>query len=1004
MASVSQSTFINQKIRNPNFDFPVKEEEIVLFFCPHMASTEAFFNFCEVRYDSLPMGVVVANLQGNILYGNPRIRHLLAYSQEELCQKKVHEISSKEDLGLTEAVFKEGMISQKLEKQIEKRYIGKGGRDFIALSEVQKIEIVGELYFIAFITDISGKYYSRKQQEQYFQKMVESADDVIYSVDVSGNFTYVNEKACEVVGYSREELLQMNYTEVLAEEFLAETVENYRQLFKSRGDANDFIAVVKRKDGNLYWLHQKLKTIWSRDRRLILGYHALSRDVTEQRKLEERLQESKAHYADLFEHSPFALRLEDFSAVKTLIESVPCQSTSEFRKYLEEDTSFVQQCIDVVKVLEINREVLYLYEASTFEELQQGIAQSFTPETLRNFREELVSIYKGKQEFQISTEIKTLKGKIKKLELKWQVVPGCEETLEKVYVSSADVTELNEAKQAAEENEQYYKGLFENTPIPLWIEDFSAVVGEVKVLGERHGEKLKAYLMDRPEILGSMAASVKVLEVNAKVLALHRAESKEQLLGELQKTFIPESLIPFGNELVKIAEGAVRGEFKSISKTLDGDKVYLLVNWSVMPGHEDNWEKVLVSTIDVSDQEQMLRALKENEERLNTIVQNIRQPIIISDPMDARIVDVNREVLDLLGRDREELIGQCLDLVDGQHNLTYIQQSIQRSLKEDLVIGETLWKKANGETLNISLKNTLINLKGKDLVLTSAADVSQLKRLNELNERFKAALDEAPFAIYITDLDQEKLVDVNEQSCKMLGYSRSELLSMNIQDIEQQDIIRDEEQRKNHFNAVKSSAGSVIEAFGTHRRKDGTTFPVRAMVTSKKIGGVNYLIAAVNDISDEEEKNQKIIQQNEILKIIYNLQNKFISGSDVKAQFEGFLRSLVLFSESEFGFIGEILHDDGVPYLKTHAITDISWDGESKKLYDQMFKSGFEFRNLNTLFGETIRTGQLVIANNPQTDARSGGTPKGHPPLKSYVGIPIEGDRGIEKEAMRNPS
>jgi len=44
---------------------------------------------------------------------------------------------------------------------------------------------------------------------------------------------------------------------------------------------------------------------------------------------------------------------------------------------------------------------------------------------------------------------------------------------------------------------------------------------------------------------------------------------------------------------------------------------------------------------------------------------------------------------------------------------------------------------------------------------------------------------------------------------------------------------------------------------------------------------------------------------------------------------------------------------------------------------------------LDTLFGVTIRSGQRVVTNEPLDDSRSGGLPKGHPPLKAYLGVPI---------------
>ncbi len=119
--------------------------------------------------------------------------------------------------------------------------------------------------------------------------------------------------------------------------------------------------------------------------------------------------------------------------------------------------------------------------------------------------------------------------------------------------------------------------------------------------------------------------------------------------------------------------------------------------------------------------------------------------------------------------------------------------------------------------------------------------------------------------------------------------------------------------------------------------------------------------------------------------------------------FDGMLESLLELTESEYGFIGEInLAADGSPlmeesymkfrgrpYLKTHAITDISWNDETRAFYAENAPKGMEFHNLQTLFGAVIVTGEPVIANSPSNDPRRGGLPDGHPPLNAFLGVPF---------------
>ncbi len=107
--------------------------------------------------------------------------------------------------------------------------------------------------------------------------------------------------------------------------------------------------------------------------------------------------------------------------------------------------------------------------------------------------------------------------------------------------------------------------------------------------------------------------------------------------------------------------------------------------------------------------------------------------------------------------------------------------------------------------------------------------------------------------------------------------------------------------------------------------------------------------------------------------------------------FYAVLNALLELTGSEFGFVSEVLRDElSNPYLKTFAATDIGWDDASRAYYAERIETGLEFRNLNTLFGHALLTGELFITNAPSSHRASGGTPAGHPPLMSFAAIPIK--------------
>lgn len=165
-------------------------------------------------------------------------------------------------------------------------------------------------------------------------------------------------------------------------------------------------------------------------------------------------------------------------------------------------------------------------------------------------------------------------------------------------------------------------------------------------------------------------------------------------------------------------------------------------------------------------------------------------------------------------------------------------------------------------------------------------------------------------------------------------------------------------------------------------------------VSAKKIldskGNPYRLDGIIKDITEEtNSKNQLQLSQYQLEGITATLLN-YINTGDSRKSLPHLLDNIIQITNSEYGFLGEILYDEsGLPYLKTHAITDIAWNDETREYYQAYVHKGIEFRNLDTLFGETLRNHVVVLSNDPQNDPRSGGLPHGHPPMHNYIGIPI---------------
>lgn len=154
-------------------------------------------------------------------------------------------------------------------------------------------------------------------------------------------------------------------------------------------------------------------------------------------------------------------------------------------------------------------------------------------------------------------------------------------------------------------------------------------------------------------------------------------------------------------------------------------------------------------------------------------------------------------------------------------------------------------------------------------------------------------------------------------------------------------------------------------------------------------------LASINEMLSWEVKERRRVEtalqeSNKMLKALSLVQSYYIDGLSIQALFRIILNDFVALTDSKIGFIGEILHTPaGDRYIKTVALTDVSMHDECREIYEQAVSIGLDFHKAHSLFGAVLMTEKAVIANNPATDPRHGGFPQGHPPVDTFLGLPI---------------
>jgi PAS domain S-box-containing protein len=281
--------------------------------------------------------------------------------------------------------------------------------------------------------------------------------------------------------------------------------------------------------------------------------------------------------------------------------------------------------------------------------------------------------------------------------------------------------------------------------------------------------------------------------------------------------------------------------------------------------------------------------------------------------------------------------------------------------------------------------------------LESSIDHTKLiqssEALRESYERTEQIIDSALDAVVTMDLDG-LIISWNPQAEVIFGWSASEVIGKKMSQVIIPPSYREAHER-GHRHLIKTGQATVLNRRIelSALRQDGTEFPVELTIAKVMVGGTPQFSAFIRDLSELKESEAKLARASDLLRAVARLQSSYIIRGKIDAAetFEDLLQLLLSFTGSEYGFVAEVLRDEqGQPYLKTHAITNIAWNDEMQAFYEKHEAKGLEFRNLNTLFGAALVSEETVISNSPETDPRRGGLPPGHPPMNSFLGVPIK--------------
>ncbi|MGC9312958.1 MAG: sensor histidine kinase, partial [Sediminispirochaetaceae bacterium] len=225
-----------------------------------------------------------------------------------------------------------------------------------------------------------------------------------------------------------------------------------------------------------------------------------------------------------------------------------------------------------------------------------------------------------------------------------------------ILFSSRDITGRISNEKALKESEKRYRNLFNNSAIALWEENITAVQSEITSLKRKGVSDFDTFFTENPDVMKDLISRIEIIDVNDAAVSMHKAKSKEDLLGQLDKTLYPTdiTLHLMKKELIAIAQRAPYVEGEIQAKNLEGQLIDLMVRINLL--YQDDQNATML--VAISDITMLKNAIKEKDELMQELNHRVKNKLAM---------------VSSLIRLKDSELGDTADLSDINHQIEAIR-------------------------------------------------------------------------------------------------------------------------------------------------------------------------------------------------------------------------------------------------------------------------------------------------------------------------------------------
>ncbi len=640
--------------------------------------------------------------------------------------------------------------------------------------------------------------HSQPPRPTKIHNILERITDAFVALDRNWRYTYVNSEAARLLGYSDEELIgKQLWKDVFIEDESDSIAQKLRQAMQNQTPLHleAFSPIIRRElEINAYPSSE--------------GISIYFRDISKRKKIEAQLRSSEEFNRRIIESSMDCITVLDLEGKLLLMNS------------------------GGQLLLEIKNLQPYLNQP--WVNFWQDGDRSKAETALTHARVGKTSRFQGYCPSQ--------SGQPKWWDVLITPIFGTQRQVEQILSLSRDITNLKQAEDVLRSRENLYRTLSDAVPDFIWSCDSQ---GKTDFVNSRWVEY----------------TGLTLEEINKK---------------NIQDINHPEDY----PQLKKVWEEAQKQgkSFEAEFRYRRYDGVYRWFMGRAVPLKDEEGKviKWIGTSTDIherkqaeAEREQLLKQLEIERSRMRAILQQMPAGVLIADATSQTLVLVNQQVEQILGftypvelklENYTKKVTFTGFHPNGQPYLDH-EYPLGRSLTTgEVVIGEEIEiLRADGRRIIIDVNSAPIRdqqgaIVAAVVVFRDITDQRQAERaLRRGEERYRALIEQAPDAVFIADLDGT-YIDVNNNACHLLGYSREELIGNCYTEIIS---LEDQPQLK----ALKQSllTGNIHVQKWTLIRKDGTSVPVEMSTNILPDGRWQ---AFVRDIT-ERQRTQDALSESE---------------------------------------------------------------------------------------------------------------------------------------------